>query len=95
LATRPSGPTADVPAEDSDLCFPRDLNELFRYEKNGRTRTYRLRAVGAASELWVVAGGGGQEPKSRRLMTLTDPGDAEPLFESIEQELRAGGWSRA
>ena len=69
------------------------LRQLFRYRKGARIRTYGLRAVSAAGEeLWVVTEGGGQERKSRRLMTLTDPKDSALLLESIEQELRAGGW---
>lgn len=68
--------------------------EVFRYRKADRTRTYQLNVLATrAAELWVVTDGGGQEKKSRRLMTLTDLKEVVPILESIEQELRTGGWS--
>jgi hypothetical protein len=68
--------------------------ELFRYRKADRTRTYRLRTLDDGSaELWVDTAGGRQEPKSRKLMALAHEEDAGPLLESVEQELRAGGWA--
>lgn len=71
-----------------------ESRELFRYRKADKTRAYSLRVVSEAeAELWVVIEGGRDGPRSRKLMTLTDPGDVEPLAESLQQELRAGGWT--
>lgn len=71
-----------------------DFRELFRYRKEERTRTYQLRMLdNGDAELWVNSEGG-REAKSRRLMTVTNPEEAVPVLESIEQELRAGGWSQ-
>jgi hypothetical protein len=66
---------------------------LFRYRKADRLRTYQLRErEDGTAELWVSAEGRGQEPTSRKLATLTSTDDAAVFLESIEQELRVGGW---
>ena len=71
-----------------------DFRELFRYQKDGRTRAYQLRVVSeSAAELWVMSEGKRQERKSRRLVTFADAADTAPFLESIAQELRAGGWA--
>ena len=70
------------------------FRELFRYSKAETTRTYSLRAVSETeAELWVVIDGRRQGPRSRKLMTVKDPKDVAPLMESIQQELRVGGWT--
>ena len=69
------------------------LRDLFRYHKDGRERVYKLRAAGEhATELWVVSGSGRTERKSRKLATFTNPDDVRPFLDSIEQDLRSGGW---
>lgn len=80
--------------EWDELYSSTDFRELFRYRKEKRTRTYHLRVLdNGDAELWVNSEGG-REARSRRLMTLTNPEEAVPALESIEQELRAGGWSQ-
>jgi len=72
-----------------------DSREVFRYSKAGRLRRYDVKGLPASSaEVWVTSEGRAQERKSRKLMTVTDARDLQPVLESIEQELRAGGWSR-
>ena len=79
----------------NELYASTSFRELFRYRKGERIRAYQLRVVSDASaELWALTEGGGQKPRSRRLMTVTDPKDTAALLESVEQDLRAGGWSR-
>ena len=69
------------------------FRDLFRYRKDGRERVYKLRAAGEdTAELWVVSGGAGGERKSRKMATFTNPDDIRPFLDSIEQELRSGGW---
>ena len=69
---------------------PHVFRELFRYRKADRTRAYQLWVLNETNmELWVVSEGG---QKQRRLVTFTNPDDAVPFLESIERELRAGGW---
>jgi hypothetical protein len=68
-----------------------DFRELFRYRKGGRRRSYKLRVLGDRAELWVLSEGG-EEPKSRKLATFESPDDVVPFLQSVEQELRAGGW---
>ena len=69
------------------------MRELFRYKKAERTRAYQLKVLGEDNaELWVVAEGG-RKRRSRMLLTFTNPDDTAPFLESIEQELRAGGWA--
>ena len=71
---------------------PHAFREIFRYRKAERTRVYQLRPLNEnEAELWVVAEGG-QKRRSRLLATFTNPDDAEPFLESVELELRAGGW---
>ena len=80
----------------NDLYASTGSRAVLRYRKGVRTRTYQLRVQPNHSrELWVNSEGGGSEPKSRRLMILTNPHDAAALLESVEQELRAGGWTEA
>ncbi len=70
-----------------------DVRELLRYRKAGRTRTYTLRVLGIESaELWVLSQGDGKEMKSRKLVAFTNPDEVVPFLESVEQELRTGGW---
>jgi hypothetical protein len=67
---------------------------LCRYKKADRTRTYQLRMRDDDSaELWVIAAGGRQPTKSRKLMTLVNPDEIVPVLESLQHELRVGGWS--
>ena len=71
------------------------MNELFRYRKDDRTRAYAIRPVGEdSSELWVSAAARGRVTSSRRLVTFGKTDDVAQFLESIEQELRAGGWTR-
>ena len=68
--------------------------DVFRYRKDGRERVYKLRAAGEhAAELWVVSGRAGTERKSRKMATFTNPDDVRPFLDSIEQDLRSGGWT--
>jgi hypothetical protein len=70
--------------------------EIFRYAKSDRRRTYRLRAVtDEATELWVTSEARGRAPRSRRLVRFTTAEDIPPFLESVELELRAGGWGRS
>ena len=70
------------------------FRDLFRYRKDGRERAYKLRVLGEhAAELWVVSGGGGKERKSRKMATFTNPDDVRPFLQSVEQDLRSGGWT--
>ena len=79
-------------AQRDELHAPTDFRELFRYKKADRTRAYQLRVLNENNaELWVVSEGG-QKPRSRLLVTFTNPDDVVPFLESIEQDLRAGGW---
>jgi hypothetical protein len=71
-----------------------NFRTLFRYRKDGRTRTYGLRPLDADTvELWVVSEQAGKVAKSRRLVTIESTGDADPFLQEIERELRAGGWA--
>ena len=68
------------------------MQELFRYAKARRTRSYGLKRLDEErSELWVVASERGRT-RSRKLVTLTDE-ETALFLESIEQELRLGGWA--
>jgi len=68
------------------------IRELFRYTKARRTRSYGLKRLDEArSELWVVAAERGRT-RSRKLVTLTHE-EMAIVLESIEQELRLGGWA--
>lgn len=81
--------------ERDELHASTSFRELFRYRKGERIRSYQLRVLSETSAaLWVWTEGGRQEPRSRKLMTLSDPTETASLLDSIEQELRTGGWSR-
>ena len=87
---------ANPDAERAGLYQSASFSDLLRYRKDGRERVYKLRAVGEhAAELWVVSGGAGNERKSRKIATFTNPDDVRPFLDSIEQDLRAGGWIEA
>ncbi len=62
-----------------------------RWTKAGRTRTYHVREIEDALELWVTAQSGG-ETRSRKLATFANPEDLTPFLETVAQDLRAGGW---
>ena len=67
---------------------------MFRYRKNGRTRTYNLRVLSEdKSELWVASEGKGTVRNSRKLVTFDNPDDVDPFLREVERELRMGGWS--
>ena len=70
--------------------------DVFRYQKAGRTRAYRLRAVSdEIEELWVVSYQRGNAGKARRLVTFECLDDTAPFLLDVERELRAGGWARS
>lgn len=71
------------------------FRDVFRYRKDGRERAYKLRVLGDHAELWVVSEENSKEMKSRKLVTFTNSDDVRPFLESIEHELRAGGWLEA
>ena len=43
----------------------------------------------------MVSEGDSEGMKSRKLATFTNPNEVTPFLESIEHELRAGGWLEA
>jgi hypothetical protein len=73
-----------------ELHASNSFRELFRYKKAGNVRIYNLRALSEhKAELWVVTARG----KSRQLATFTTQDEASAFLDSVEQELRAGGWT--
>jgi len=62
-----------------------------RWTKAGRTRTYHVREIEDALELWVTAQSG-CETKARKLATFANPEGLAPFLETVAQDLRAGGW---
>ena len=75
-----------------ELCVSTSSRDLLRYRKDGRERAYKLRVLGEHAELWVISGRGGNERKSRKMATFTNPDDVRPFLQSVEQDLRSGGW---
>jgi uncharacterized protein (DUF58 family) len=72
----------------------RTMRVIFRYGKDGRTRSYGLTPLSdTASELWVESAGSRGVRKRRRLVTFDDDLHVEPFLEEIRKELEAGGWS--
>jgi hypothetical protein len=70
------------------------MQEVLRYAKAHRTRSYSLKPTGEdTAELWVTASARGKPTKSRKLMTLSGDEETTLVLEGIEQELRLGGWS--
>ena len=67
----------------------------FRYRKDDRERTYKVKILEDHAELWVTSERASKETTSRKLATFTSPDDVAPFIQSIEQELRAGGWLEA
>jgi hypothetical protein len=63
-----------------------------RWTKAGRTRTYHVRELEGGPELWVTSEDGRHAKKSRKLATFTNLDDVAPFLETVEQDLRAGGW---
>ena len=70
------------------------MQQMFRYAKAHRTRSYGLRHVGEDSaELWVTAAERGRPARSRKLVTLADGDETTRFLDAVKQELRLGGWS--
>jgi len=70
-----------------------DIQQLFRYEKSGRIRTYQLHLSEERSELWVFSRDGTRPATSRLLVTFKKSDDADAFIQEIRKELRVGGWS--
>ena len=70
-----------------------DVQQLFRYEKSGRTRTYQLHLSVERTELWVFSRDGTGPAMSRLLVTFKKSDDADAFIQEVRQELRVGGWS--
>jgi hypothetical protein len=69
------------------------IREVFRYAKAHRTRTYGLKPLDDdRAELWVATAERGRPMRSRRLTVLTGHEETAIVLESVEQELRLGGW---
>jgi hypothetical protein len=67
---------------------------IFRYGKDGRTRSYSLKPLSnTASELWVESADSRGGRKRRRLVTFDDDLQVEAFLEEIRKELEVGGWS--
>jgi hypothetical protein len=67
---------------------------IFRYGKDGRTRSYGLRTLSdTASELWVESAGSRRGRTLRRLVTFDDDLQVQPFLEEVRRELEVGGWS--
>ena len=69
------------------------IREVFRYAKAHRTRTYGLKPLDdERAELWVATAERGRPKRSRRLAVLSGHEETTIVLESVEQELRLGGW---
>jgi hypothetical protein len=69
------------------------MQALFRYGKDGRTRSYGLKTVSdTALELWVESADR-RGRKLRRLVAFDDEAHLEPFLAEVRKELEAGGWS--
>jgi hypothetical protein len=72
------------------------MQEVFRYAKAHRTRSYGLKPIDEHRvELWVMASDRGRLTASRRLVTLSGDAETTRFLDAVRQELRLGGWSVA
>jgi hypothetical protein len=70
------------------------MRVIFRYGKDGRTRSYGLKPLSDnAFELWVESADSRGGRKLRRLVTFDDDVHVEPFLEEIRKELEVGGWA--
>ena len=84
-----------VVALRSAAMVPTSYRELVRFRKQGRTRSYGVAFSGDGSpELWVIAEGGAQPTRARRMVTFADGDDTGAFLQDVEIDLRRGGWSK-
>lgn len=78
--------------EWDQLHASRDFRDLFRYQRGGELRIYKLRVIPGGAELWRMTERAGEAPTSLKEDDFTSPDDVIRTLEDLKRRLRAGGW---